>query len=179
VLEPLERSGNPFLSVVQPMPYTALQQSFDAAFPDGERYYWKSSFLSGLTDEAIDTMLSSLDPLQGSLSAAAIESLGGAVGRVGTTETAFPHREAAFNFSVFAGWDDPAADEDMIAWARETHRIMTPFSTGGVYANYLSQEGAERVRAAYGENYARLRKIKAKYDPDNVFHMNQNFTPTG
>lgn len=179
VLEPLGRTGDPFLSVVQPMPYTVLQQSFDAGFPDGERYYWKSSFLGGLTNEAIDAMVTALDPLQGTLSAAAIESLGGAIGRVGQTETAFPHRDAAFNFSVFAGWSDPAADDDMITWTRETHRAMTPFSTGDVYANYLSQEGDERVRAAYGENYARLRKIKAKYDPDNAFHLNQNIPPTG
>ena len=106
--------------------------------------------------------------------------LGGAFARVGPDETAFGHRDSRFLFNVVSMWEDPATDDANIGWARGFHAALEPFATDGVYVNFLSDEGDDRVRAAYGpKKYARLASIKAKYDPDNFFRLNQNIKPTG
>ncbi|MFW6075038.1 MAG: FAD-binding oxidoreductase [Chloroflexota bacterium] len=175
VLAPLETHGNPILSVVAPMPYTALQSNFDAGFPEGPRYYWKSHIVRELTDEAIDTFIEKSLPLDGGYSATGIESMGGAISRVDPRATAFPHRDGRFACSAFAGWTDPADDEKLIAWARDFYDAMKPHGTGGVYVNYQAPE--EDVGPAYRSNYERLQQVKARYDPDNLFRSNQNITP--
>ncbi len=156
-------------SMLTPMPYTTLQQSFDAANPAGKRFFWKSEYLEGLPDGAIETFVEQADPLPGPYSAAFFEALGGAMGERTASETAFPHRAAAYNFAAGAGWDDPARDEPSIAWARRFHEAMQPYGTGGIYANYMGLDDLDRMSAVYGENTARLQSIKATYDPDGVF----------
>jgi FAD/FMN-containing dehydrogenase len=182
-VRPLRAIGSPVADLVGPLPYRSLQQLFDPAFPAGRRSYWKSGFLRGLDDGAIDTMVEHFARVPSPHSAVFLEQFGGAVARVGPERTAFPHRSAPFNLIVLAGWDDPAADATNVAWARELWAAMRPFAAEGVYVNYLGDvgdEGADRLRAAYGAaTYDRLAKVKARYDPDNLFRVNQNIPPTG
>ena len=163
--------GDPIVNFVMPMPYVTLQSTFDAGFPDGERYYWKSQFLDELPDEAIDTVARYGEAAPGGITALGFEAMGGAVNRVDADATAFPHRDALFNFSIFAGWSEPEDDAEIIAWTRQFHQAMAPYATGGTYLNYLDRDDDRRV--AYGPNYQRLAEIKKAWDPDNVFRMNQ------
>jgi FAD/FMN-containing dehydrogenase len=169
VLRPLCEFGTPLLGGVQEMDYAVLQQTFDVANPAGKRYFWKSAYLSGMPDEAIETFISHADPLPGAYSAAYFETVGGAVGRVDPAATAFPHRTAPFNLGIGAGWDDPATDEAAIDWARRFNDAMSPFSTGGMYVNYVGDDDLGRLDATFGGNVKRLRQVKERYDPDQVF----------
>ena len=177
VLAPLETFGDPILRFIQPMPYTALQQSFNDGVPTGQRYYWKSHFHRELSDEAIDTFVAHVTSLPGPFSLVGFEPMGGAINRVDATETAFPHRDAEFGFGIWSGWSDPADDEAAIAWSRKLYDAMAPFSTGGVYSNYMDRDEDERLPAAFADNLERLKRVKAKYDPDNFFRANQNIVP--
>ncbi len=168
-LDPIGSFGDPILAAVTPMPYTALQQSLDAGTPDGARYYWKSNFLSGLSDEAITTLVKAAEPLPGPFSMIGIESLGGAVNRVPTSATAWPHRDATFNLGIWAGWTDDADDEECRRWAREVHAAMEPFAADGAYVNYLDADDQDRLGEAYGEHIGRLRDIERTWDPDGLF----------
>ncbi|MGB3564399.1 MAG: FAD-binding oxidoreductase, partial [Thermoanaerobaculia bacterium] len=174
VLAPLETFGDPILRFIQPMPYAALQQSFDPGVPSGQRYYWKSHFHRELSDEAIDTFVAHVTSLPGPFSSLGFEPMGGAINRVDATATAFPHRDAEFAFGIWSGWSDPTDDKAAIGWTRKLHQAMAPFSTGGVYSNYMDQDDEERVPAAFAENLERLERVKAKYDPDNLFNANRN-----
>lgn len=176
-LEPIRTHGDPILAFGDPMPYTALQQTFDDGFPNGERYYGKSTFIEELSDEVIDVLLSHVDPMLGPMSAFFFESMGGAINRVPTGATAFPHLDAAFNLSVTTGWSDPAKDKKIIDWARSFHDDLAPHSTGGVCANYLDQDDDGRVDAAFMENHERLVQVKTRWDPENLFRHNQNVQP--
>ena len=167
-LEPLRAFGDPILDGIQPLPYAALQRSFDDGSPEGYRWYSKSHYLDGLPDGAIDTIMEFTDPYPGPLTQVALEPLGGAIGRVDADATAFRHRDAAYSFGI---------DDGMIEWAREFHEAMAPYATGGVYANYLDRDEGGRVEAAYGENYERLVEVKSEWDPGNLFRMNQNVEP--
>jgi len=168
-LKRLTEVGEPIFSLLTPMPYTALQRSFDAANPAGKRFFWKAQYFDGLPDAAIETFVQQADPLPGPFSAAFFEALGGAMAEHEPSDTAFPHRRAAYNFAAGAGWEDPGRDEQSIAWARRFHDAMAPYGTGGVYANYMGLDDLDKVRAVYGENTAGLQSIKATYDPDGVF----------
>jgi FAD/FMN-containing dehydrogenase len=179
-MRPLRAFGSPVADHVGPIPYRTLQMLFDPAFPAGRRNYWKSSFLRGLDDAAIDALVDHVAKVPSPHSGVAIEQFGGAVGRVEVDATAFAHRSASFNLIIFAAWDDPAQDDANIGWARELWAAMRPFAADGVYVNYLGDvrdEGEDRVRAAYGAQYDRLAALKAKYDPTNLFRVNQNITP--
>ena len=160
------------------MPYTALQQSFNAGVPHGARYYWKSGFQRELSDEAIDTFAAHAPSLTGALSLAGFESLGGAVNRVAPHATAFPHRDAEFQLGIWTGWLQPSDDDKVISWARQVHSAMSPYLSGGVYSNYLDQDDDEQVGAAFAGNMERLRQVKVKYDPDNFFRVNANVSPS-
>ncbi len=176
-LAPLHGFGTPILSAIQTMPFAALQKSFDNGMPDGKRYYWKAHYFKELTDEAIDVFASHTSHLPGPLSIVGFEPLGGAISRVDESETAFPQRQAAFALGIWSGWEDPADDEEIINWTRELHVKMTPFAIGGVYSNYLDQDDDDQVKAAFGANYERLQRVKATYDPENLFRLNQNIQP--
>lgn len=167
-LKPLAEWGAPIFQFFAPMEYTALQQSFDAGAPAGQRYFWKSQYLEGLPDEAIDAFVSHADPPTGPFTAAYFEPLGGAFGRVDPMATAFPHRSAPFNVGISSGWADPVHDDEGIRWTRSFHEAMSPWSTGGMYANYLGTEDLVQPRAVYGDNLERLRQVKERYDPDEV-----------
>ena len=178
VLRPLREFGPPLVDQIAPMPYTALQSMLDEGFPAGLPVYWRSHFLDDLPDEAIETIVDSFSHVTSPLSAILLEQLGGAVARVGRDDTAFDHRDAAYNLAIISRWPDPAMADAGIAWTREMWTAMQPFAHG-VYVNYLGVgESAARVRDAYGaEKYARLAALKRQYDPTNVFRFNQNIEP--
>lgn len=177
-LEPLREFGDPIVDVIQPHPYVGWQQALDDAYRPGFRNYWKTQLVEPLPDAAIETTVEYAETMEGPLSAIMIEHLGGAISDVAPDATAFRHRNAPFSFNLFPRWEDPADDEAQIAWANECFDEITPYATEGVYVNFLSEEGDERVRSAYGENYDRLADLKAEWDPGNLFQMNQNIEPT-
>ncbi|MFQ5916109.1 MAG: FAD-binding oxidoreductase [Nitrospinota bacterium] len=177
LLQPLREFGDPIADVVTPHPYAVFQQAFDPLLTPGVRNYWKSHNFSELSDGAIETILEYAGRLPSPYSEIFVAHLGGAANRVAPDVTAYPHRDVTFVLNVHTRWEDAAQDEECVAWAREFFDATTPFATGGVYVNFIS-EGEERVRAAYGVNYDRMVELKSKYDPTNLFHMNQNIKPT-
>lgn len=177
-LRPLRELGDPLADTTEPVAYTALQQSFDAGLPEGQRYFSKAHYLDGLDDALIDTLVDRAAGLQGAFTMAYLEPVTGAAGRVDADATAFPHRRAAYSFHVLAGWTEPDADDELMDWTRAWHDAVAPYANGGVYVNLLSGEG-DRVPAAYGPNYERLARLKAEWDPDNVFRANHNVPPAG
>ena len=177
-LGPLKKFGSPVLDVIQPSTYEATNMMLDGGFPAGAMNYWKSNFLTELSDAAIDTMITRFSTCPSPMSSLLIEHVHGATTRVGATDTAFPHRQAGYNFLTVSEWNNPGDNARNIAWARATSDAMQPYYAPGRYVNYLEKdETGEAVRAAYGPNYERLRSLKAKYDPANVFHLNQNIAP--
>ena len=159
--------------------YTALQASADPLFVRGRRYYWKAHFLKAVSDAAIDALVDGYARAASPLSLAVLQQMGGAIARVAGDATAYANRDAAYDCFPVAVWEDAADDGRQIAWARAFWEAMRPFATGGVYANNLGDEGEQRVRAAYGQNYTRLAALKAQYDPDNLFRLNPNVRPAG
>ena len=179
-LRPLREFGSPAVDAVQPMPYAAVQQLIDPGSPAGLRNYFASDYLAGLPDEAIEVMcryhLSRPAPMTEIVALPG----GGAVSRARREAAGSAQRKAPFNYVIHSKWFDAAGDQANIAWTRELRAALTPFATGGVYLNFIGDEGQDRVAAAYGpETYARLRALKDRYDPDNVFRLNQNIAPTG
>jgi hypothetical protein len=178
VVRPLRAFGPPAADLVQPMPFGVAQSMVDAFWPRGLQNYWKSSFLSDLSDAAIDTLIEQFASVPSPRTVVVLEHLGGAVSRIAPEVTAFPHRQFDFNVGITAMWSDPAEAERNMAWTRACWDALQPFASTAVYVNYLGLEGAQRVRAAYGVNYDRLVALKNRYDPTNLFHLNQNVTPT-
>lgn len=175
---PLKAFGPPVMDALGPMPYSAVNQMFDAAYPKGALNYWKSNFLSTLSDEAIDTMSDCYSRVPSPMSGLLLEHFHGAATRVGVEDTAFPHRSVGYNLAITSEWTSPADTERNVQWTRETYAALKPFMAAGRYVNYLDgDETGDPVAEAYGPNYARLRQLKAKYDPTNFFHMNQNIRP--
>jgi FAD/FMN-containing dehydrogenase len=177
---PLRTFGPPVADMMQRMPYTAAQQMLDALNPPGNRVYWKSSILRNIDDDVLDTIINQAASIPSPMSAALVEFYGGATNRVGIDSTAYPLRDASYALNAISAWTDPAGDAENIAWARGMWEAVQGFSPGSVYVNFLGvgDEGEERVRAAYGPNYARLASIKAKYDPTNLFRLNHNIKPS-
>jgi FAD/FMN-containing dehydrogenase len=174
----LKTIGPPAIDAVGPMPYSQLNSMLDAAYPKGALNYWKSSFLAELSDGAIDTMIESFARCPTPMGQMLIEHFHGAATRVGVGDTAFPHRAPGYNLIVIAQWMERANTDRCIAWARQSYEQMAPFFASGRYVNYLGDdETGDPVTKAYGPNYRRLQQLKAKYDPDNFFHMNQNIRP--
>lgn len=160
------------------MPYCDVNAMLDAAYPKGALNYWKSSFLSTLSDDAIDTMVDCFARCPTPMGQIILEHVHGAVTRVAAGDTAFPHRSTGYNFLLISEWIDPAITDACIAWARETYAAMLSFFAPGRYVNYLGDdETDDPIAAAYGPNYRRLQRIKSKYDPKNFFRMNQNIRP--
>ena len=177
-LQPIKKFGSPILDSVGPTSYEETNKMLDAGFPRGALNYWKSNFMMELSDQAIDTLISQFAACPSPMSGLLLEHIHGAATRVGVGETAFPHRGEGYNFLVVSEWLDPADNARNIAWARESYDLMLPYFSRGRYVNYLGEdEGEDAVAAAYGPNYQRLRTLKAKYDPTNLFHLNQNIRP--
>lgn len=179
-MRPLKQYGSPAMDALGPMPYAQLNSMLDAAYPKGALNYWKSSFLSKLSDDAIDTMIECFERCPTPMGQIILEHVHGAATRIGVGDTAFPHRSTGYNFLLICEWIDPEISERCIAWARETYAAMQPFVASSRYVNYLGDdETGDPVAAAYGSNYRRLQQIKSKYDPKNFFRMNQNIRPLG
>ena len=141
-------------------------------------YYWKSSFLARLSDDAIDTMIGCFARCPTPMGQLLLEHVHGAAARIGVGDTAFPHRTEGYNFLVLSQWTDAVDTDACIVWARETYAEMQPFVASGRYVNYLDDdEAGDPVPTAYGANYRRLQELKTKYDPKNFFRMNQNIRP--
>jgi len=178
VLGPL-RSFDPLsVDTVGPMSYCALQSGNDAAFPPGRQHYWKASFLQDLSDDAIEVLVSFVAGMPSRFSSVGLQHMGGVASRVDPGATAFVHRARQYDFLILSQWADPSDAARNLAWTRDFFETMQPFLERGVYANDLGEEGEDRVRAAYGANYPRLAELKAKYDPTNLFRLNQNVRPT-
>jgi FAD/FMN-containing dehydrogenase len=178
VVRPLRAFGSPVADAVQPMPYSAAQTMVDAFWPRGLQNYWKSTFLTELSDAAIDTLVTHFATVPSPQTVAVVEHFGGAMRRIAPEASAFPHRQWDYDIVITSMWSDPAEAERNIAWTREFSDVLQPFTPAAVYVNYLGVEGEERVRAAYGVNYDRLVALKNQYDPTNLFRLNQNVAPT-
>ena len=177
---PVKRFGSPVMDVIGPMPYAAVNMMFDAGFPRGALNYWKSNFLAALDDAAIDTMIERFAATPSPMSGLLLEHFHGAATRVGPTETAFPHRTEGYNFLAVGEWLEPSATAANVGWTRETYAAMARHFGAGRYVNYLNADEvteANTMSAAFGPNWKRLHEVKRKYDPDNVFHLNQNIKP--
>jgi FAD/FMN-containing dehydrogenase len=179
-LEPLLSFGSPIEITVGPMPYTAMNAVLDEAFAPGLLNYWKSSFLSDLSDGAIEVLVEQFAKCPSPMTALVLEEFHGAVTRVPVDAMAVPHRQPGYNVVIPSVWIDPATTEANLAWTRETFAALEPYMAGRRYVNYIGvDDGSDAVRAAYGPNYDRLAQLKAKYDPDNLFRLNANIAPAG
>jgi len=177
-LLPIKQFGSPVMDALGSISYCQLNSMLDDGYPKGALNYWKSSFLTGLSDDAIDTMIEHFAVCPTPMGQLLLEHVHGAATRVGPTDTAFPHRRAGYNFLVLSQTLDPTLSDRCTAWVRQTYAAMEPFIASGRYVNYLDDdETGEAVPAAYGPNYKRLQEIKTTYDPSNLFHMNQNIRP--
>ena len=179
VVQPLRELGEPLIDLSGPWPWIGLQNGFDALFPKGELRYWKSRALAELTEAAIDEIADFAARRPTPATDIVVWHHGGAMSRVGETDTAYGGRDAAFLVTVEANWNDPAQNDEAIAWGRELWAALEKHSTGGLYLNFpgLGEENEALVRAGYGVNYDRLTQLKAKYDPTNLFRMNLNIAP--
>ncbi len=177
-LAPFKAFGSPLMTEVGPMPYPVMNTLLDGGFPDGALNYWLSSFTRGLPDALIDTAVDRFASTPSPMTSMLFEHFHGAVTRVGPGETAVPHREPGWNLLIPSVWTDPARTGDNIRWTREAHAALGPHLSARRWLNYLGDDqGDDAVRAAYGPNYERLREVKRRYDPGNVFHLNHNITP--
>jgi FAD/FMN-containing dehydrogenase len=175
---PLRALGKPIADVVGPHPFVGWQTAFDPLLTPGARNYWKSHDVQKLDDGLIDVLLDAGGRLPTPECEIFIANLGGAINRIPANATAYPHRDVDFVLNLHTRWRDPAQDRECIAWTRRLFDAAAPFATGGVYVNFMPDDEAQRVqKGAYGTNYERLAKLKAKYDPTNLFRMNQNIKP--
>jgi FAD/FMN-containing dehydrogenase len=178
VVERLRKFGPPAVDMIGAMPYVAVQRMFNDAFPPGRYNYWKSSLAPELTDQLLDTVVEHMARVPSPHSAVMLEHYHGAYSRPGPTATAYSHRRPTYDVVIIANWTDPVDNARNIAWARELFAAVQPQLSAAAYVNFLdADEGADRVRAAYGENYERLVALKRTYDPTNFFRMNQNVRP--
>jgi FAD/FMN-containing dehydrogenase len=177
---PLRQFGAPLADTIAPTSYVTLNTLFDAAVPyGGVQRYWKSSFLKDLGDEVIDIMVARSAKFLSPMSMVLFFHMHGAATRVGRDATAFGLRSDVWDYDVISQWTDPAESAGHIRWTRDFWNAVEPFASGEVYVNHLDAEEATRIREAYHLGYDRLVALKNKYDPTNLFRLNQNIKPTG
>jgi FAD/FMN-containing dehydrogenase len=175
---PFRALGTPIADVVGPHPFVGWQAAFDPLLAPGMRNYWKSHDYTSLSDETIAVVVDYVGRLPSPHCEVFIAHLGGAINRVAPEATAYPHRDVQFVLNVHTRWDDQAQDAACVGWARELFGKAAAGATGGVYVNFMPEDEGDRVKeGAYGRNYARLAALKAKYDPGNLFRLNQNIVP--
>jgi FAD/FMN-containing dehydrogenase len=180
VLAPLHEVAEVTAAHLGPMPYPALNSAFDGLYPDGLQQYWKADFVRDLTDEAIAVHRAQAKDIPSVQSTMHMYPINGAAQRVGPDETAFGHRDKSFAAVIVGAWPDPADNVANTRWVRDYYDAIHPYSgSEGGYVNFMAADDAGRVEANYGRSYARLAKVKRAYDPDNVFHLNQNIVPAG
>jgi FAD/FMN-containing dehydrogenase len=178
-MQPLRELGEPVADLIGPMPYVQMQGLIDALWPKGTNAYMKAGYLRGLDDDAIETLARFHREATSPASEIHIHHFGGAVARVPDAQSAYGERGAPFVLNALAVTHEPGEFEPHVEWAQELYAAMEPSATGGAYVNFLSAEGEERVKAAYGaEKFARLQTLKDRYDPTNLFHLNQNVAPS-
>jgi FAD/FMN-containing dehydrogenase len=178
--QPLRTLAEPVADLMGPMPYTAMQSLIDPLWPAGAHNYFSGAMLDRLTDEAIDTLLAQHAAGRAPVRELHLHHGGGAMARVPADATAFAHRDAAYILNIVARSPDGEGFEEHAGWARATHQAMDPWSTGGGYVNFTSEPGQDKVQAAYPPGtYARLVAAKDRYDPTNLFRLNQNIHPSG
>ena len=176
-IEPVRTFGQPHGEHIGPQPYTAWQKAFDPLLTPGARNYWKSHNFSELPDGAIDSVIEYAAKLPTSQCEIFMGLVSGKANRVPKEATAYAHRDAKFVLNVHSRWEKPQEDKACISWARDFFNATAPYATGGVYVNFLTQDETGRIPAAYGPNYDRLVHLKSKYDPTNLFRLNQNIKP--
>ena len=176
-LQGLRALGKPIADVISPHPFAAWQAAFDPLLTPGARNYWKSHDFADLPDAAIKVILDAVRQLPSPECEVFIAHVGGAMARVAGDATAWPNRDAHFIMNVHTRWQDKAQDRACIAWARRLFEAAAPFAAGSVYVNFMPDDENDRVEKAYGTNYGRLAEIKRRYDPANLFRMNQNIRP--
>jgi FAD/FMN-containing dehydrogenase len=177
LLATIRATATPVADLGGPIPYAALNSLIDALWPEGGRYYFRSGYMAELSAEAISAIVSAHASTPIPQCEIHIHDLGGAVARVGENDTAFSGRDARYALNIVNGWQDPADDERNMAWIRDVGARLDEFCTGAVYSNFMGSEGDERTKAAYGDKLPRLQALKRAWDPDNVFHRNQNVRP--
>jgi FAD/FMN-containing dehydrogenase len=175
-IQPIRDLGSLLMDTVTLKPYCEMQQIQDAAYPKGIRNYWKTSYLKNLDDAAIDVILEAMSSPPSPMCHVIIEQFGGAIARLPEDATAFEHRNAKYNIMILGLSHSAADDEPNRAWARQIWGLIQPFATGGAYVNYLDAD-EDPGRAYHGATYAKLKALKAKYDPKNLFRLNQNIKP--
>jgi FAD/FMN-containing dehydrogenase len=179
VFAPVREVGPPLVDGTHPMPYPMLQRAFDALYPPGLQWYWRADYFRELSDECIATHVQHAQQLPTPHSTMHLYPVDGAVHQVGPNDTAFSYREANWA-QVMVGVDpDPANAEQISTWTKDYWEAAHPYSLGGAYVNMMMEEGDERIKAAYRDNYPRLVEVKTRYDPTNLFHINQNIKPAG
>jgi hypothetical protein len=177
-LRPLKEFGSPAADLIERIPYPLANTTADGLFERGLLCYWKSAFFSELSDAAIAALADAFERAPSDQCVLVIERFGGEAARVEPTATAYPHREPGHNLLLISQWRDPADTDAGIAWARTTFDDLAPHMADRAYTNYLPADDHDRVRRAFGVNYDRLAELKRRYDPDNLFHLNQNIDPT-
>jgi FAD/FMN-containing dehydrogenase len=174
----LRALGTPIADVISPHPFTSWQAAFDPLLAPGARNYWKSHDFIDLSDAAIRAIVDAARALPSPECEVFIAHVGGAMARVAANATAWPNRDAHFIMNAHSRWRDKAQDGACVAWARQLSEATQPFASGSVYVNFMPEDENDRVANAYGTNYRRLAEVKRRYDPDNLFRMNQNIPPT-
>ncbi|HET6373038.1 MAG TPA: FAD-binding oxidoreductase [Candidatus Polarisedimenticolia bacterium] len=175
---PFKAIGSPIAVAIGEQPFAGWQTAFDPLLTAGERNYWKSHDFTELSDGLIDVLEEAVRTLPGPQCEIFVANLGGAINRVAADATAYPHRNVEFVMNVHVRWSTAAEDGAHIAWGRKMYDAAAPFATGGVYVNFMPEDEQQRVKAgAYGRNFEKLAKLKAKYDPANLFRLNQNVQP--
>ena len=170
--------GPPVMDMMGPIPYSTQNSLLDGAFPKGALNYWKAQFVTDLTDDCIATLIERFEKCSSPMSQIVIEHFHGAASRVPVDATACAMRITGFNVVIVSQWMNPAENDTHISWARDTYAALAPYLAERRYVNYLGDdEPGDPVAAAYGSNYARLRDLKTKYDPDNLFKENVNIRP--
>ena len=177
VLAPIRAFGPPVADAVGPVPFIQHQSLFDPAYPPGRFHYWKAGFMNALPEEAMEVAIEHFARRPSPMAALMFEHMHGAASRVPAEATAFAHRFNHYNFSAFGVWENASDNDVNRKWVQDFWQAARPYLSGRAYVNYLSQEGADRVREAYGPNYERLATLKKKYDPTNFFRLNQNIPP--
>lgn len=177
VFKPIRAFKKPALDMAGPIPQPVLQGLFDAVYPKGLQWYWRADFVNELSDKAIDEHIRFGNNMPTWQSGMHLYPINGAASKIGKNDTAWNYRDATWAM-VIIGVDSDPANKEIISWSKEYWKAVHPYAAGGAYVNFMMDEGEDRVRATYGDNYDRLVSIKNKYDPDNLFRVNQNIKPT-
>ena len=176
-LAPLRAIGNPIADVISPHSFVDWQQAFDPLLTPGERNYWKTHDFAEMSDAMIDTMLGYVETLPDPQCEVFFAQLGGAQGRVSDDATAYQGRSAAYLMNVHGRWSDASLNDSGIGWCRDLWKAMGQYATGEAYINFMTEEEGERLETAYGPSFQRLVELKNRYDPTNLFRLNQNIRP--